>query len=134
MSFANRTNRIDAAHSRQAQVHQGDIGCMSLKQRHRLLSRAGLGHHRHVRSRIHNGRNAYPHQRMVIHTHDFHLLSIHISIRSHTRGIPSVVAVDLPISLFRGTYSVNSVPWPGRLLRMSFPATRLALSWMPTSP
>jgi hypothetical protein len=76
MFAADRTNRIDATHAGQPQIHQGDIGLVPLKELDCFFSGTCLGNCRHVRTRIDDGCYADAHQRMVIDNQDFYLFAI----------------------------------------------------------
>ena len=66
--------RIDAAHVREPEVHESDIGLVFTKTLDRFARVGSLRNHLHVRLAIDDGGNPFAHQRMVINTEDAYLV------------------------------------------------------------
>jgi hypothetical protein len=78
---------VDAAHSRQAQIHERDVGKMLFEKLHGLFAAAGLGNHGHIGRGVDDGRNADTHDGVIVDNQDFDLCCflhdrpVHLSAR-----------------------------------------------------
>ena len=88
--------RVDAAHVREPQVHEGNVGAVLAEQLDSLAARCRLCHNRHVRLAVDDGGDTLPHQRVVVNTEDAYA-------RLFTHSDPSLSVSDSACpSAFRG--------------------------------
>src|ERR1700729_2504460 len=99
---------FQAAGSRHAHVHEGDVRAMLEMQFHGLCAVGGFGHHVHIGLRVQNG------------------------LDTHSRN--QVVLRDQDANHRSGTFTSTSVPCPGVLCSSSSPPNRSALSRIPSRP
>ena len=67
---------IDAAHSRQAQVHERDVGQELIEELNCLFATAGLGSHRHIGRGVDDGGDADTHDGVIVDDQDFDFRSL----------------------------------------------------------
>src|SRR3984885_9455434 len=87
----NRNGGVDAAHVREPEIHEGDIGHVFTKTFDRLASVGCLRDHQHVRVGIDDHGNPFAHARMIVDTENTYLV---VHNRSGVPGNPSLAATE----------------------------------------
>ena len=123
---ANHPQGFQAAHPRQSQIHQGDVGVVLPEHAHGIFSGTRLGADHHVLLRVDDRHDSQTHDGVIVH----HQNAEFARSAHEFSTIPSFsAAADLT-----GTSTSNSVPLPGALRISKRPPRRSVRSRIPTSP
>src|SRR5262249_31455359 len=126
--FADFDGGIDAALDGHAQVHQGEVGVAFGEEFERLRTIGGFGDDFHVRFGVHERGQTHAHNEMVVGNQDSDFaFFLHDSedAGSETGGAGAGA---------RGISARTTAPFPGALVKVTLPPSRLARSEMPSSP
>src|SRR3954467_3826098 len=106
MPVAYGTDRVDATHVAQAQIHERDVRVVLLEERDRLFAGLGFGDESHVGLAPDHGGEPFPQDRMIIDGEDADRLwgaCGHLAVPSfvdHSRGsrgaAPPFRAIQIP--------------------------------------